>query len=186
MKWKDKREVNIMSTKQTLDFAATGKVHWMQQTKVMKPTAVIDYNMKMRGVDVGDRILSKFHVIRRYNTAYKKIFFYVVDMMLLNSYELYKKLHGKEDRTFHTFKQRLAEELLESYFKEDVVKIRSVTPGNLPSRLSQDTVCDTWRFTFTSEWSTFPRETCSLCSKGGEIRKSCVVCFENKQRREST
>ncbi|KAJ8883265.1 hypothetical protein PR048_015107 [Dryococelus australis] len=126
----------MLSTNNTLDFAETGKVHRKMQTKIMKPTAVIDYNMKMRGVDVGDQILSKFHVMRRYSKAYKKIFFYVVDMMLLNSYILYKKLHGKKDRTLHAFTQKLAEELLESYFKEDVVKRRSETPGDLTSRLN--------------------------------------------------
>ncbi|KAJ8883056.1 hypothetical protein PR048_014895 [Dryococelus australis] len=64
MKWKDKREVSMLSTKHTLDFAETGKVHRIKQTKIMKPTAVIDYDMKMRGVDVGDQILSKFHEMR--------------------------------------------------------------------------------------------------------------------------
>ncbi|KAJ8873107.1 hypothetical protein PR048_026724, partial [Dryococelus australis] len=57
MKWKDKREVSMLSIKHTLDFAETGKVHPKMQTKIMKRTAVIDYNMKMRGVDVGDQIL---------------------------------------------------------------------------------------------------------------------------------
>ncbi|KAJ8866181.1 hypothetical protein PR048_033705 [Dryococelus australis] len=60
----------------------SGKVHRKMQIKIVKPTAVIDYNMKMRGVDVGDQILSKCHVMRRHSKAYKKIFFYVVDMML--------------------------------------------------------------------------------------------------------
>ncbi|KAJ8898061.1 hypothetical protein PR048_003421 [Dryococelus australis] len=136
MKWKDKREVSMLSKTHTLDFAETGKVHRKMQTKIMKPPAVIDYNMKMRGVDVGDQILSKFHVMSKYNKAYKKILFYVVDMMALNYYVLYKKLHGKKDRTFHVFKQILAEELLESYFKEDVAKRRFAAPGDLPSRLS--------------------------------------------------
>ncbi|KAJ8879267.1 hypothetical protein PR048_019874 [Dryococelus australis] len=48
MKWKDKREVSMLSTKHTLDFAETGKVHRKMQTKIMKRTAVMDYNMKMR------------------------------------------------------------------------------------------------------------------------------------------
>ncbi|KAJ8894000.1 hypothetical protein PR048_006608 [Dryococelus australis] len=167
---KDKREVSMLSTKHKLDFSKTGKVHRKMQTKMMKPTAVIDYNMKMRGVDVGDQILSKCHVMRRYSKAYKKIFFYVVDMMLLNSYVLYKKLHGK-DRTFHVFKQKLSEELLESYFKEDVVKRRSATPGDLPSRLSG---------------RHFPEKLAPSAAKGANFAKRCVVCLEKKQRREST
>ncbi|KAJ8865697.1 hypothetical protein PR048_033217 [Dryococelus australis] len=161
MKWKDKREVSMLSTKHTLDFAETGKVHRKMQTKIMKPTAVIDYNMKMRGFDVGDQILSKFHVMHRYSKACKKVFFYVVDMMLLNSYVLYKKLHGK-DRTFHVFKQKLAKELLKSYFKEDVVKRRSATPGDLPSRLSGQH---------------FPEKLAPSVAKGAKFAQHCVVCL---------
>ncbi|KAJ8871968.1 hypothetical protein PR048_028308 [Dryococelus australis] len=100
MKWKDTREVSMLSTKHTLDFAETGKVHRKMQTKIMKPTAVIDYNMKLRGVDGGYQILIMYCI---------------------------KRLHGN-DRMFHVFKQKLAEELLESYFKEDVGKRRSATP----------------------------------------------------------
>ncbi|KAJ8895002.1 hypothetical protein PR048_000311, partial [Dryococelus australis] len=51
MKWKDKREGSMLSTKHTLDFAETGKELRKMQTKIMKPTAVIDYDMKMRGID---------------------------------------------------------------------------------------------------------------------------------------
>lgn len=171
MKWKDKRDVCMLSTKHTLDFAETGKVHRKTKTKILKPTAVIDYNKKMRGVDVGDQIMSKFHVMRRYSKAYKKIFFYVVDMMLLNSYVLYKQLHGKKDRTFHVFKQKLAEELLAVHFKEDVVKRRSVTPGDLPSRLSG---------------RHFPEKLAPSAAKGAKFAKRCVVCLEKKQRKEST
>ncbi|KAJ8898262.1 hypothetical protein PR048_003622, partial [Dryococelus australis] len=102
--------------------------------------------------------------------AYKKIFFYVVGMMLLNSYVLYKKLHGKKDRTSLVFKQKLAE-LLESYFKEDVVKRRSATPGDLPPRLSGRHL---------------PEKLAPSAAKGAKFAKCCVVCLEKKQRREST
>ncbi|KAJ8885115.1 hypothetical protein PR048_011311 [Dryococelus australis] len=108
--------------------------------------------------------MSKFHVMRSYSKAYKKIRFYVVDIMLLNSCVLYKKLHGEHDRSFYVFKQRLTEELLESYFKEDVLKRRSVTPGDLPSRLSG-------RY--------FPEKLAPSAAR-------CVVCLDKKQRREST
>ncbi|KAJ8896165.1 hypothetical protein PR048_001508 [Dryococelus australis] len=169
MKWKDKMEVSMLSTKHTLDFAETGKVHRKMHTKIMKPTAVIDYNTKIRGVDVGDQIISKFHVMRRYSKAYRKIFFYVVDMMLLNSYVLYKKLQGKKNRTFHVFKQKLAEELLESYFKDDVVNRRSSTSGDLPSCLSGPH---------------FPEKLAPFAAKGTKFAKRCVVCLEKNQRRE--
>ncbi|KAJ8875293.1 hypothetical protein PR048_023188 [Dryococelus australis] len=165
MKWKDKREVRMLSTKHTLDFTETGKVHRKMQTKIMKSTAVLDYNIKIRGVDVGDQILSKFLVMRRYSKAYKKIFFYVVDMMLLNSYVLFKKLHGK-DIMFHVFKENLAEDLLESYLRgcgqEKVCDI-----GDLPSRLSG---------------RHFPGKLAPSAAKGSKFAKRCVGYLEKKQR----
>ncbi|KAJ8887019.1 hypothetical protein PR048_013233 [Dryococelus australis] len=156
MKWKDKREVSMLSTKPTLDFAETGKVHRKMQTKIMEPTAVIDFIQ---------------HEDERFSKAYKKIFFYVVDMMLLNGYVLYKRLGGRKDRPLHVFKQKLAEELLESYFKEDVVKRRSATPRDLPSHLSG---------------RHFPEKLAPSAAKGAKFAKHCVVCLEKKQRREST
>ncbi|KAJ8893099.1 hypothetical protein PR048_005682 [Dryococelus australis] len=87
-----------------------------------------------------------------------------------HTYVLYKKLHGK-DRTFHVFKEKLVEELLESYFKEDVVKRRSTTPGDLPSRLSG---------------RHFPEKLAPSAAKRAKFAKRCVVCLEKKQRREST
>ncbi|KAJ8874358.1 hypothetical protein PR048_025206 [Dryococelus australis] len=163
MKWKDKRKVSMLSTKHTLDFAETGNVHRKMQTKIMKPTAVINYNMKIRGVDVGNQILSKFHI----QQVLQENIFYVVDMMLLNSYVLYKKLHCKKDRTFHVFKQKLAEELLESYFKEDVAKRRSATHGDLPSRLSG---------------RHFPEKLAPSAANGAKFAKSCVVCLEKEAK----
>ncbi|KAJ8867478.1 hypothetical protein PR048_031280 [Dryococelus australis] len=115
MKWTDRREVCMLSTKHTLDFAETGKVYRKMQTKIMKRTAVIDYNMKMRGVDVGDQILSKFHVM------------------------------------------------------QDVVKRRSATPGDLPSRLSGQH---------------FPEKFAPSAANRGKIRKTlcCVLRKEEKER----
>lgn len=171
IKWKDKRDVCVLTTQHTLTFAETRKLNRKTKMKIMKPTAVIDYTMKMRGIDVGDQIMSKFHVMRRYSKAYKKIFFYIVDMMLLNSYLVYKLATGKKDRTFHVFKQKLAEELLQLHFKEGVVNRRSVTLGELPSRLSG---------------RHFPVKLEPSAAKGAKHAKRCVACLQKKKRREST
>lgn len=171
IKWKDKRDVCVLTTKHSLEFSETGKVNRKTKTKMLKPTAVIDYTMKMRGVDVGDQIMSKFHVMRRYSKAYKKIFFYIVDMMLLNTYVVHKLATGKQDRTFNDFKQKLAKEIIEQHFKEGVVKRRSVTPGELPSRLSG---------------RHFPVKLNPSAAKGAKYTQRCVACLQKKQRKEST
>ncbi|XP_066602489.1 piggyBac transposable element-derived protein 4-like [Prorops nasuta] len=87
------------------------KKNYKTKENVIKPTVVLDYNKNIGGVDGGDQLLSKFHTMRRYHKVYKKEFFYCLDMILLNSYIVYKTIY--KDRAFHVFKQKLAEEILE-------------------------------------------------------------------------
>ncbi|XP_066596503.1 piggyBac transposable element-derived protein 4-like [Prorops nasuta] len=111
IKWKDKKDVNMLSTMHNVQFSDSGKQNYKTKENVIKPTVVLGYNKNMGGVDGGDQLLSKFHTMRRYHKVYKKEFFYCLDMILLNSYIVYKTIY--KDRTFHVFKQKLAEEILE-------------------------------------------------------------------------
>lgn len=113
IKWKDKKDVVILTTMHDLNFGETGKRNRYTGQKSLKSTAVINYNQYMGGIDVGDQMLSKFHTMRRCKKAYKKIFFYFIDMMLLNSYIIFK--NHKKDRAFHVYKQLLAEEIIDKY-----------------------------------------------------------------------
>jgi predicted nucleic acid binding AN1-type Zn finger protein len=149
-----------------LNFAETGKRNRYTGEKSLKPTAVIDYNQYMGGVDVGDQMLSKFHTMRRCKKVYKKIFFYFIDMMLLNSYVVSK--NHKKERAFHVFKQLLAEEIIDKYSPNISVNTASVN----------DSVT---RFTGRH----FPVRIPATAAKGNRTSKRCVVCLSRSIRKET-
>lgn len=167
IKWKDKKDVILLTTMHTLDFAETEKTNRYTGQKMLKPTVVIDYNKNMGGVDVGDQMLSKFHTRRRCETAYKKIFFYFIDMMLQNSYIIFK--NNKKDRAFHVYKQRLAEEMIEKYLAKGRVREASSINDSLTRYTGQH----------------FPIRIPPTLARGNKTSKRCVVCLSMLVRKET-
>ena len=86
----------------------TGKKRRTTNDPLVKPKAVIDYNKGMGGVDRMDQQLASFTLMRRYVKAYKKIFFYLLDMTLYNSYVLYKKI-TRQFLKYNEFRVLIAE-----------------------------------------------------------------------------
>jgi hypothetical protein len=78
------------------------------------PKCVRNFRTYMRGVDKQDQYLSYNPIMRKYAKYYKKIFFYLVDMAILNSYIIYN-FNTKNKSSFHDFKLKLAKQLLESH-----------------------------------------------------------------------
>lgn len=87
--WEDNKDVVMLTTMHGLNFAETEEQSLYTRAKSLRPTAVIDYNQYIVRVDVGYQMLSKFHTIRRYKKAYKKIFFlfYQYDVEQLYSFK---------------------------------------------------------------------------------------------------
>ncbi|XP_017754359.1 PREDICTED: piggyBac transposable element-derived protein 4-like [Eufriesea mexicana] len=166
IKWRDKKNVVLLTTMHGLDFAETGITNRYTGQKCLKPTAVIDYNRYMGGVDIGDQILSKFHSMRRCREPYKQIFFYLIDMMLLNSYVIFK--NHKRDRAFHVYKQKLAEEIIEKYLPN--VKVSEACNSDSITR-------------YTGRH--FPMRIPATAAKGNRTSKRCVACLAESVRRET-
>jgi len=120
----------------------------------------------MGGVDVGDQMLSKFHTMRRCKKAYKKIFFYFIDMMLLNSYVLFKNY--KKDRAFHVYKQKLVEEIIDKYLPNVKVSEASIN----------DSIT---RYTGRHFLIWIP----ATLAKRNRTSKRCVACLSKSLRRET-
>ncbi|KAL6416433.1 hypothetical protein ACFW04_013479 [Cataglyphis niger] len=150
IKWKDKKDVVLLTTMHGLEFAETGKINRYTEQKF----------------DVGDQMLSKFHTMRRNKKAYKKIFFYFVDMMLLNSYVIFKS--HKKDRSFHVYKQLLAEEIINKYLPN--IKINNAPINDSISR-------------YTGRH--FPIRIPQTLAKGNKTSKRCVACLSKSIRRET-
>ncbi|XP_022109647.1 piggyBac transposable element-derived protein 4-like [Acanthaster planci] len=70
------------------DIHGTGKQGRTGQEK-QKPTCVIEYNALMGGVDKSHQLAANHRATRKSLKWYKKLFFYLLDLMLVNSYAVY-------------------------------------------------------------------------------------------------
>lgn len=65
------------------------KVHFQTKQPIQKPAAVVDYNKNMGAIDRSDMMLSSKECARKTVKWYKKLFFHMVDLALLNAHALY-------------------------------------------------------------------------------------------------
>jgi len=64
--------------------------------KAIKPQIVMDYNHHMGYVDKGDRMANSYSISRHTFKWTKKMFFYLLDLAILNSYILHSSCGGKK------------------------------------------------------------------------------------------
>lgn len=188
LKWKDKKDVALISTVHSM---ATQEVV-VKGERIQRPTLVIDYNDTMGGVDRVDQHLSDYVIPRkRGKKYYKKIFFHLLDFALWNSFILYQKTGGRKSAL--DYRMDLVKQMLEKYL-EGPVKVTgrpSIIPP--PMRLSARHFPD---FIPPTERKANPTRQCVICcrkrdERGKRVRKEtryqcpdcdvplCVVpCFK--------
>ena len=111
--WKDKKDVKMLSTKHNLKMLDTGKKS-RQGNAIIKPACVVAYNHGMGGVDRSDQLSATCRSVRKHTKWYKKLFFYMVDIAVVNAFLIFKKLRKNKQRiTLPQFKVDLARQLLE-------------------------------------------------------------------------
>jgi len=93
--WKDRRDVYMLTTMHKDTMMTTKKIERATRDKYLKPECVISYNANMGAIDKTDMLLSSIECVRRTMKWYKKLFFHIIDMSLLNAYSAYKTVTGK-------------------------------------------------------------------------------------------
>nr|XP_003706754.1 PREDICTED: piggyBac transposable element-derived protein 4-like [Megachile rotundata] len=176
-RWKDKKDIYVMSTKHSkVEMKEVEKKRWKNNNDpVTKPNIVLEYNNGMGGVDLQDSYLSSFALMRKYVKSYKKIFFYLADIALFNSYVLFcKKMDIAKSKKFSFPKFRLdvAEQLLQAVYIPDYKKRGTMSVGNTPNRLE------------ATQWGHFPRNIPPTNAKKNPQRR-CRVCTKHKRRSET-
>ena len=114
--WQDTRPVVSISTG-----------HNPAETKVVKrgrgkkmvyvdcPSCIFDYNRFMGGVDRGDQLRHYYRVRVKSCKSYKYIIWFVFEVCILNSFILSKYTQCTHNRTFLSFRQELARQLIGNY-----------------------------------------------------------------------
>ena len=132
LKWKDKKDVCLMST---VHNAASSVVKTKGGKEVLKPNLVLDYNHTMGGVDKADQELTYFPVMRKQQKRYyKKIFRHLLEQCLWNAYILFQENSDSQSSNSKTLEHADFQLMVvDRVFTENLTV---VTPGKKPGRRS--------------------------------------------------
>jgi len=165
IKWLDKREVYMLTTFHNLKF-----INVKNKNNVIrnKPACVVDYNKNMGAVDKTDMLLSSTECVRKNIKWYKKVFFHIIDLSVLNAHVLYK-LNNKSNIPLVDFIYKLIKDILTKYPTNKLRAVRNMQVDS-PLRLTGRHFADL------------------IPSIEGEKRppsKRCHVCTIKKHRKET-
>ena len=164
LKWKDKKEVTMISTYH-------GEETRMKLTKCRqkKQKPVSDYNENMGGIDLKDQLLQPYLLERKKMSKwYIKRFRRLLNITVLNCMVIYRANSGQTKRDHFKFRVELVQALLTA--RGSVRKFRGhhSTDKNMPRLLERH----------------FP-ERIPLTEKKARPTKRCVVCYKNNRRKET-
>ncbi len=89
--WKDKWEVTFLTTVHHPQMVLRHNIDRSTRQRIMKPECVLDYNTNMRLVDKADCMISSIECARKTLKWYKKLYFHLVDITMLNAHILFKE-----------------------------------------------------------------------------------------------
>ena len=173
LKWMDKRPVMMLSTihddsfvtKKRRSRAAPGG-----EEDILKPLVVEEYNKNMGGVDTGDQLLSYYGFSHRTLKWWRRLFFHLIDLAIVNAYILYLLSPCSGRRLTHAqFRIELAKQLLMETVEESTAE-QQRGPHSNPNPPSS-------RLTGRH----FPGKV-SPTASGRQSRPDCVVCSRKKGR----
>jgi len=167
VRWKDRRDVFMLTTQFEDKMVHVGKSDH-QGNAILKPVAVMHYNESMGPIDKTDMLLSSVECVRRTIKWYKKLFFHLIDLSLLNAYSAYKTCTGLKI-SLADFQFQLIREIFTKYAtqKQNICR-RSNT--YLPERL---------------QGRHFP-SIVPPTSKKSKPQRRCLVCQNKHNKRKDT
>lgn len=80
----------MLSSLYDSSLAKTNKKNRKSGEIIKKPNCVVNYNNCMGSIDKCDMLLSSVECVRKITKWYKKLFFHLLDLCLLNSCSSYK------------------------------------------------------------------------------------------------
>lgn len=154
IKWKDRKEILAISSEFN---GHMEEVTTQRGRVVMKPKLINEYNKCMAGVDHCDQMLAYYPCEHKTLIWYKKLAIHLFQIMLLNSYHLYK-IGARKSKSFYEFRLDVIGSLLGPPPPNPIPKINL---QHLP-------------------------EYCPVGENGKAKRRRCTVCWcEGKKRKDS-
>ena len=170
IKWHDKRDVLMLTTVHEGELVQSGKRNRKTKKAVLKPDAVLDYNINMRLVDKSDSQISSLECLHKSVKWYKKVFFHLLDISRLNAYNMYLVRTGHKT-SLRKFSMSVVEQLLRRYGK-----VTQTRPGRLSTEGSLD------RLVAPAAIGRHYLAPIPGTGKRQKGQRQCQVCNKTKQR----
>lgn len=123
VKWCDRRNVTMLTSIHNHEMLEVTK----NGSTIVKPKAVVQYNKNMGAVDKTDMMTSFNDTARKSTKWYRKLFFHVLDIILLNAFHMYN-LHTGIKQPFMEFRTNLVRQLLETHCSNDMRQLTRPIP----------------------------------------------------------
>ena len=121
VKYNDSKMVLLLSTVQTSGMTETGKINRKTKEPEKRPALVCAYNRYMGGVDRSDQMISYGRVLINSMKWWKKVFFHVFSMAVLNAFKLYQANTPEEHPLLHReFRSKLVTQLVAEFAAQRV------------------------------------------------------------------
>jgi hypothetical protein len=117
LKWKDKRDVSLLSTVHRATFTVTNRIVHATGESVTVPSPIVLYNKYMGGVDHADQLNKYYTVTRKTIKWWKKLAFHIINLVITNAYIIQKE-HARKPLSHYTFRKELARTLTTAFSQE--------------------------------------------------------------------
>ena len=105
--WKDKRLVRMISMVPETTITNTGRKGRKRNMEIKKPSAVVQYNKFMKGVDRTDQYLSYYSVLRETVKWSNKVVLYLLNCVLFNAFFVYRTLNTNKKVKYKNFQHEV-------------------------------------------------------------------------------
>ena len=101
LKYHDKRDIHFLTTAHQAKMVVTDKTNRVTGERILKPKPIVEYIKKMGGVDLSDQITQYYEVLRKTVKWWKKLFFHLFNLAIVNSFILYRKYGADVTKQLH-------------------------------------------------------------------------------------
>ncbi|XP_029347881.1 piggyBac transposable element-derived protein 4-like [Acyrthosiphon pisum] len=168
-KFKDKRDIFLLSTRHKLDIVDTGKQSRKKES-ILKPDVILFYNAGKAGIDLSDQLASYSSPVRKSIRWYHKVMTEILlNTSVINAQIMHNIKHNDSKMNVKQFRESLIDKMLDL----------KPTSRKLPQQM---TTPNTLKSTGNQRRSAAPKhkieETEEKCPRNRKLRKRCSECYK--------
>ncbi|XP_025205105.1 piggyBac transposable element-derived protein 4-like [Melanaphis sacchari] len=171
-KFKDKRDIFLLSTRYKLDIVDTGKQS-RKKENILKPDVILFYNSGKAGIDLSDQLASYSTPVRKSIRWYHKVMTEILlNTSVINAQIMYNMKYYNSKMNVKQFRESLIDKML------------NLRPTS--RKLAQE--MSTPKTTGNQRRSAAPKhkieETEEKCARNRKLRKRCTECYKKYHKKK--